>query len=76
MMEPTIIYDDPDVLNTQSALQDQYQSEQQEDADRRQLAQDVQTALALLDGNATLAQTRAILARLIRLLVRTGAISA
>lgn len=75
-MEPTIIYDDPDVLNTQSALQDQYQSEQQEDADRRQLAQDVQTALALLDGNATLAQTRTILARLIRLLVRTGAISA
>ena len=46
-----------------------------EDTARKQLAQDVQTALALLDGNATLAQTRTILARLIRYLVRTGVIA-
>lgn len=45
-----------------------------EDDARRQLAQDVRTALDLLDGAATLAQTRTILARLIRYLVRTGAI--
>ena len=45
-----------------------------EDDARRQLAQDVRTALALLDSAATLAQTRTILARLIRYLVRTGAI--
>lgn len=45
-----------------------------EDDARRQLAQDVRTALDLLDGAATLAQTRTILAKLIRYLVRTGAI--
>ena len=45
-----------------------------EDDARRQLAQEVRTALTLLDGAATLAQTRTILARLIRYLVRTGAI--
>ena len=45
-----------------------------EDDAHRQLAQDVRTALDLLDGAATLAQTRTILARLIRYLVRTGAI--
>lgn len=46
-----------------------------EDTARKQLADDVRTALTLLDGNATLAQTRTILARLIRLLVRTGVIA-
>lgn len=45
-----------------------------EDDAHRQLAQAVRTELDLLDGAATLAQTRTILARLIRYLVRTGAI--
>ena len=45
-----------------------------EDDARRQLAQEVRTALALLDSAATLPQTRTILAKLIRYLVRTGAI--
>ena len=46
---------------------------QEQDA-RRLLAQEVRTALDLLDNGATLAQTRTILARLIRYLVRTGVI--
>jgi hypothetical protein len=45
----------------------------EEDA-RKLLAQEVRTALDLLDNGATLAQTRTILARLIRYLVRTGVI--
>lgn len=49
-------------------------AEQQADDDRKQLAEQVRTALDLLDNGATLAQTRTILARLIRLLVRTGVI--
>ncbi len=48
---------------------------QDEDADRRQIARDVQTALTLLDGTATLAQTRTILAKLIRYLIREGVIA-
>ena len=47
--------------------------EEEQDA-RRQLAEQVRTALDLLDNGATLAQTRTILARLIRYLVRTGVI--
>ncbi len=52
----------------------QQEAERVEQADRVQLAADVRTALTLLDGTATLAQTRAILAKLIRYLVRTGTI--
>ena len=47
----------------------------QEAEARRQLAQQVQTALELLDNGATLAEMRVILARLIRLLVRSGTIA-
>lgn len=41
---------------------------------QQQLARDVQTALTLLDGTATLAQVRVILARLIRYLLQQGVI--
>jgi hypothetical protein len=41
---------------------------------QKQLARDVQTALTLLDGTATLAQMRIILARLIRYLLQQGVI--
>ncbi len=73
-MEPTVVFDDPEVGTDRAELQAQFEAQQVEEEARRQLAQDVQAALALLDGNATLAQMRVILARLIRYLVNTGAI--
>lgn len=74
MSEPTVVFDDPDVLKDREAMHAAFLAEQQAEADRKQLAEQVRTALDLLDGAATLAQTRTILARLIRYLVRTGAI--
>lgn len=71
----TVVFDDPDVLADRATMQAAFEAEQQEDADRKHLAQEVRTALDLLDNGATLAQTRAILARLIRYLVRTGVIA-
>ena len=68
----TVVFDDPDVLADRATMQAAFEAEQQEDADRKHLAQEVRTALDLLDNGATLAQTRAILARLIRYLVRAG----
>ena len=68
------IVDDPEVLKDRAAMHAAFLAEQQAEDDRKQLAEQVRTALDLLDNGATLAQTRTILARLIRLLVRTGAI--
>lgn len=74
MSEPTVVINDPEALADRDVIQAAFEAEQQALADRKQLAQDVQTALTLLDGSATIAQTRTILARLIRYLVKTGAI--
>lgn len=66
--------DDPQVLADRAAMHQQFLADRADQDDRTQLTEQVKAALTLLDGTATTAQMRVILARLIRYLVRTGAI--